>query len=279
MSEGDVSAASPAPGQRRWQPLEAIERRVAGVLAEKAKTTPDAYPMSLNAICTGCNQKSNRSPLMQLESDDVEQALERLRELGAVGMIEGYGRVAKYRHYLYEWLGVDKVELAVMTELLLRGAQTVGELRGRAARMEPIPDLQALHPILESLKSKELVLALTPEGRGQVVTHVLYQPRELENLRAQYSQARASGASIALPGVESPAAEQFAGQAAPALRSSAGSAPASPSIDAELIAAIRRDISELRAQLMQLQSDVRDLFTRQQQCEDELHGLKESLGG
>ena len=69
---------------------------------------------------------------MQLEPDEVEESLDRLRELGAVGLVEGYGRVEKYRHYLYEWLGVDKVELAVMTELLLRGDQTVGELRGRA---------------------------------------------------------------------------------------------------------------------------------------------------
>ena len=84
--------------------------------------------MSLNAVATGSNQKSNRDPLMQLEPDDVAESLERLRQLGAVGMVEGYGRVTKYRHYLYEWLGVEKLELSVMTELLLRGAQTEGEL-------------------------------------------------------------------------------------------------------------------------------------------------------
>ena len=180
------------PPQRRWQPLGAIDRRVIGVLAEKAKTTPDIYPMSLNAISAGCNQKSNRAPLMQLEPADVEESLDRLRGLGAVGLVEGYGRVQKYRHYLYEWLGVDKVELAVMTELLLRGDQTVGELRGRAARMEPIADLAALQPVLDSLKSKGLVVALTPEGRGHVVSHALYQPRELETLRA-ISERRGNG--------------------------------------------------------------------------------------
>ena len=104
----------------RWQPLGPIDRRIAGVLVEKAKTTPESYPMSLNAIVNASNQKSNRHPVMQIEPDDAEEALERLRNLGAVGMIQGYGRVAKYRHYMYEWLGVDKVELAVMTELLLR---------------------------------------------------------------------------------------------------------------------------------------------------------------
>ena len=74
----------------------------------------------------------------------------------------------KFKHMMYEWLGVDKVELAVTAELLLRGEQTLGELRGRAARMEPIADLGALRPIIQSLIEKGLVVALTPEGRGQV---------------------------------------------------------------------------------------------------------------
>ena len=183
---------APAP---RWQPLSAIDRRVIGVLAEKAKTTPDGYPMSLNAICTGCNQKSNRDPLMQLEPDTVEESLERLREMGAVGMVEGFGRVTKFRHYLYEWLGVENAvgaELAVMTELLLRGDQTEGELRGRASRMDNIADLSALRTILSSLTAKGLVVSLTPEGRGHVVTHNLYKPRELENLRAKYAGTSAT---------------------------------------------------------------------------------------
>ena len=112
------------------------------MLIEKAKTTPENYPLSLNALRTGCNQKSNRAPLMQLEEDQVAEALESLRQAGAVAEIQGGARVDKYRHLAYEWLGVDKVELAVMAELLLRGSQTVGELRGRAARMEPIKDLR-----------------------------------------------------------------------------------------------------------------------------------------
>ena len=186
MTENSVAAQQDAKAGPRWQPLGSIDRRVIGVLAEKAKTTPDAYPLSLNAACAGCNQKSNREPLMNLSPDDVEQSLDRLRDLGAVGIVQGYGRVSKYRHYLYEWLGVDKFEMAVMTELLLRGAQTEGELRGRASRMEPIAGLAELRPILDSLRSKGLVISLTPEGRGHVVSHALYQPGELEKLRAQY---------------------------------------------------------------------------------------------
>ena len=123
---------SAPPQTAKWRPLAAIDRRVLGVLVEKAKTTPDQYPITLNGLCSGCNQKSNRFPQMEVKPEDVEDSLERLR-LGAVTEIQGSGRVAKYRHLAYEWLGVEKLELAVMTELLLRGTQTEGDLRGRGA--------------------------------------------------------------------------------------------------------------------------------------------------
>jgi uncharacterized protein YceH (UPF0502 family) len=155
---------------------------VLGVLIEKAKTTPENYPLSLNSLRAGCNQKNNRAPLMQLEEDQVEEALETLRKAGAVAQIQGGGRVDKYRHLAYEWLGVEKVELAVMAELLLRGTQTVGELRGRAARMEPIKDLGELQPTLDALQAKGLVVYLSPPGRGSLVTHALYLERELEKV-------------------------------------------------------------------------------------------------
>src|SRR4029077_12139674 len=147
-----------------WRPLEPSERRVLGVLIEKAKTTPENYPLSLNALRNGCNQKNNRAPLTQMGEEQVEETLESLRKLGAVIVIQGDGRVEKYRHRAYEWLGVEKVELAVMAELLLRGAQTVGELRGRAARMEPIKDLGELRPVLDALEAKRLITYLTPPG-------------------------------------------------------------------------------------------------------------------
>ncbi len=99
--------------------------------------------------------------------------------------IQGSGRVLKYRHQMYDWLGIDKVELAVIGELLLRGEQTVGELRTRASRMEPIAGVNELKPILRSLIDKGLVMSLTPEGRGQVVTHSLYKDRELEALHSR----------------------------------------------------------------------------------------------
>ncbi|MDB4794086.1 YceH family protein [Pirellulaceae bacterium] len=170
----NTESNSGSPLQPAWQPLPTIERRIFGVLVEKAKTTPDAYPLTINAITTGANQKSNRSPLMSLEPIDVENALDYLRKLGAVSEVQGGGRMPKYRHRVYEWLGVNKVEAAVMTELLLRGEQTLGELRARAARMEPINDVASLKPILADLQKRGLIQALTPQGRGQIVTHCLY---------------------------------------------------------------------------------------------------------
>jgi uncharacterized protein YceH (UPF0502 family) len=178
-------ATTPQAGPK-WHPLDRTERRVLGVLIEKAKTTPDNYPLSLNALTNGCNQKSNRFPQMQLEDGDVQDTCERLRTMGAIALIQGDGRVEKYRHLAYDWLSVDKKEIAVMGELLLRGAQSIGELRARAARMEPIPGLTELRPIIESLRKKKLIILLTPPGRGCVLTHALYQDQELAKVRAEH---------------------------------------------------------------------------------------------
>lgn len=273
--------AAPEKPQPRWQPLPAIDRRVLGVLAEKAKTTPDAYPMSINGICTGANQKNNRYPLMQLEPDDIEESLERLRALGAVAVIQGSGRVSKYRHYLYDWLGVDKVELAVMAELLLRGTQTEGELRGRAARMEPIADVAALRPVLDSLKAKGLVISLTPAGRGHVVTHALYEPRELEKQKAEHAGMPPSGPAV-MPeaGVESrpvaPAAPlpQAAPSAAVA-RDAAAPAAVEPFL---AVRELQRETAELREELAQLRKIVDELRSELRARSDDFERLKEALG-
>lgn len=198
----DASQAETSP--RRWQPLSAVQRRVVGVLVEKAKTTPESYPMTLNALTHGCNQKSNRLPKMDLSTDDVEEALEELRELGAVAEVQGGGRVPKYRHYMYDWLGVDKTELAVMAELLLRGEQTSGELRARAARMEPIADLHALDPILDALQAKDLIVWLSPSGRGRLVTHNLYLPKQLEQIKGDHAAGQAAASVETSPSSASP---------------------------------------------------------------------------
>src|SRR4051794_11970428 len=194
--DAETTTAHTSP---RWQPLEAIERRILGVLVEKAKTTPENYPLSLNALKSGCNQKNNRSPLTQLEEPAIEEALENLRKIGAVVQVQGTSRVDRFRHLAYDWLGVEKVELAVMAELLLRGAQTIGELRGRAARMEPIKDLAELRPTLDSLEKKRLIQYLTPPGRGCVVTHTLYLDREMDKVRREADAMHAAAAGSDTP--------------------------------------------------------------------------------
>ncbi len=165
-----------------WQPIGRNERRVLGVLVEKAKTTPESYPLTLVALVAGSNQKSNRSPQMQLDDEEVTIALDQLKAVGAVREIQGSGRVNKYRHAAYEWLGVDAAGAAVMAELLLRGPQTAGELRARASRMHEFPDLDTLSGVLDRLQQAGLVQALTPPGRGQTFSHALYPPDEQKYL-------------------------------------------------------------------------------------------------
>lgn len=174
--------ADDSSAQPQWKPIDRVERRVLGVLVEKAKTTPENYPLSLAALVTGSNQKSNRDPQMQLDEDDALVAIDRLRGLGAVREVQGSGRVVKYRHAAYEWLGVDAAGAAIMTELLLRGAQTMGELRARASRMHDFPSLDDVQSTLDQLTSQGLVQAVSPPGRGQVFAHALYPPNEQQYL-------------------------------------------------------------------------------------------------
>jgi uncharacterized protein YceH (UPF0502 family) len=186
MSEGTAQ-----PERVRLE-LGAMERRVLGVLIEKGLTTPEYYPMTLNAIVTGCNQKNNRDPLTTYDESQVEETLQTLQGKGLVASIwPASGRAVRWREELTKKHGLSGVELGVVGELLLRGAQTEGELRGRASRMRPIPDLEQLHTILEKLRQMDppFVIRLSPEGaaRGVRVTHALYLAVELERVLADES--------------------------------------------------------------------------------------------
>jgi len=260
MSESTTEV--PMPAAPRWRPLERNERRVAGVLAEKAKTTPENYPLSINALVNGCNQKSNRFPQMTLDEAQVQEALDSLRRAGAVALIQGDGRVEKFRHLLYDWLGVDKVELAVMTELLLRGAQTLGELRGRAARMEPIKDVGELQPIVDRLRQKGLLIYLTSPGRGGVVTHNLYQPQELAKLRAEHmgDGEEASEQTDQPPGGRAPAPVPTRKMA---------------SADNGELDSLRDEIGLLKRELAELREETQSMST---ELRRELEELKSQLG-
>jgi uncharacterized protein YceH (UPF0502 family) len=179
-------ASTPEATASLWPVLSVNERRVLGVLVEKAKTTPDVYPLSMNSLITGSNQKSNRDPVLDLSDLDVEEALVSCQKKGLAIKITG-GRVERWRHNLYDVWHADKVELAILAELLLRGPQTEGELRGRASRMEPIVDLDALRALLKPLVERRLVVYLSPEGRrGTMVTHGFHVPEELNALRSRH---------------------------------------------------------------------------------------------
>jgi uncharacterized protein len=188
--------------------------------------------------------------------------------------VQSSSRVARYRHQLYEWLGVDKVELSVMAELLLRGAQTEGELRGRVSRMDNIPDLGQLRAMLDALKSRGLVVSLTAEGRGHVVTHALYEPRELEKLRAEHGAAVSTQSSerlAAQPPASRPVAEPMVNRPAVPAPSGVSGITASPAsaaaarqtddLGAAAIQSLRSEVAELRSQLEQVRRDLDDLWS------------------
>jgi uncharacterized protein YceH (UPF0502 family) len=166
---------------------------VLGVLVEKQKTT-DTYPLTLNSVVTGSNQKSNRDPVLTLNDHSAEEALTSLQKNGLVMKVIS-GRVDKWRHLLYETWQVNSAELAVLTELLLRGPQTEGELRSRASRMEEIASLEALREILRSLAERQFVTHVGPPGkRGTLITHGFHEPQELERLQARLTGGLDDGA-------------------------------------------------------------------------------------
>jgi uncharacterized protein YceH (UPF0502 family) len=137
-------------------PLTEIEARVLGALIEKELTTPEYYPLSLNALVNACNQKSNRDPVMALDDDAARDALRSLEKQGLAGPADSMdNRVTKYEHRLQEAFNFDRRETAVLCELLLRGPQTPGELRGRASRMHAFEDLSQVQSTLQRLMQRE----------------------------------------------------------------------------------------------------------------------------
>lgn len=187
----DVSSSPVASAPPRWEPLSPVERRILGVLIEKQKTakSADAYPLTLNALILGCNQKSNRDPVMDLTEEEVEEGLTALQKKQLVIRMTG-GRAERFRHQLYEKWTSHGPAMAVLAELLLRGPQTKGDLRGRAGRMDAIDTLDQLDAILQALAARGLVVYLTdPDRRGAVVTHGFHTPEELAQLRSQSALA------------------------------------------------------------------------------------------
>jgi uncharacterized protein YceH (UPF0502 family) len=222
---------------------DAIEIRVVGCLIEKQRTTPDAYPLSLNSLRLACNQSTNRDPVADYDEATVSEALRRLALRGWTRLTSGASsRARKYRQLMPEALGVDDGELALLGVLMLRGAQTPGELKQRSERLHGFADLAAVQATLDGLV-----------GRGYVARHERRPgQKELryEQLLGGFEEAPTASAPVA------PAAED----GDPAGGSEAGSAPAVPPPDAgpglvpaeDRLTRLERELAELRAELGRL---------------------------
>lgn len=225
------------------------QRRVLGVLLEKAFTTPEQYPLTLKASTTGCNQKSNRDPVTNYSEDDVQQTLEELQRLGLLGCLhtEG-GRTERYRHYMRHRTTLTEPQLAILTELLLRGKQQMGDLRTRASRMVAIDTQDLLRQELSGLMELGLVRANGPlDRRGIEVDHNLYADNENREPMAVWTET-------AEPAAQSEPVER--------------PRPASPSASTSHL---EETIGELRQQLVDLRDEVSSL-------KDEVNDLRRQLG-
>src|SRR5579863_6138354 len=158
--------------------LTAAEARVLGAMMEKEATTPDYYPLSLNALVNACNQRSNREPVTHLDEEEVRLALRRLEDHGLAGRARGAdGRVTKYEHWLGEAFNFTRAETALMCVLLLRGPQTPGELRGRTERMHRFDEigdvLTGLQKLMERGPALVAVLPRQPGTKESRYAHLL----------------------------------------------------------------------------------------------------------
>jgi uncharacterized protein YceH (UPF0502 family) len=138
---------------------DAVEIRVLGCLLEKQRTTPDAYPLSLNALRLACNQSSNRDPVVVYEEAEVSEALRRLALRGWTRLASNAGsRARKYRHLLDKALDLDPAEMSLLAVLMLRGGQTPGELKQRSERLHGFDDLSTVHEVLDRLIARDYVI-------------------------------------------------------------------------------------------------------------------------
>jgi uncharacterized protein YceH (UPF0502 family)/predicted DNA-binding protein with PD1-like motif len=223
--------------------LSPLEARVLGVLVEKQRTVPDAYPLSLNALTLGCNQKNNRDPVMQATERDVQAAIDALRPLSLV--IESSGsRVMRYSHNVERVLHVDDASVAILAALMLRGPQTPGELRIATERLHRFADIPALEAALQRLDSRPdaeggplvVQLARTPGSREQRWAHLLCGPVEVAAARANASMPAGRGGQ-SLPGGRAADLHVLRLTAGDDLREALGRAPEELDFDAGYVVA------------------------------------------
>jgi uncharacterized protein YceH (UPF0502 family) len=227
-------------------PPDAPELRVLGALIEKRRTTPDAYPLSVNSLRLACNQSTNRDPVVEYDDHLVLDALERLGRRGWTRLASGAGsRSRKYRHLFDEALGLADDELSMLAVLMLRGPQTPGELKQRTDRLHPFADLAAVEDTLERLIDRELVARL---------------PRRPGQKEQRYVQLLDGGDDA--PGWATdavPMAPAGAGPDAPALDGSAPPGAAPPHAPAALPPEVEERIDSLEGQVAELSAELRAL--------------------
>ena len=171
------------------RPLSLIETRVLGTLYEKERTVPDSYPLTLNALVSGCNQKTSRSPVMEAAESEVQAALDSLKALNLVMETSG-GRVSRYSQNLERVLQVPSQSAAILTVLMLRGPQTAGELRINCERLHGFADISAVQGFLDELAGKSLVVELPrlPGARENRWAHLLSGAPKIDSPAAETSQ-------------------------------------------------------------------------------------------
>lgn len=214
--------------------LTAAEARVLGALVEKEVTTPDYYPLSLNALINACNQRSNREPVMSLDEDDVRQALHGLEDKRLAGRARSAdGRVTKYEHWLGEAFNFSRAETALLCVLLLRGPQTPGELRGRTERLHSFDEISDVLAGLQKLMEREPSLAAL-------------MPRQPGTKEARYAHLLSGPVeSMQMPSAE-PASSEGTGSGNSAL--------------SERVESLESTVEELRQQMTALSQKIDNLF-------------------
>jgi len=217
--------------------LTPAEARVLGALIEKEVTTPDYYPLSLNALSNACNQRSNREPVMDLDEVQVRQALHGLEDMKLAGRARGAdGRVTKYEHWLGEAFNFSRAETALICVLLLRGPQTPGELRGRTERLHRFDELTDVTAGLQKLMEREPPLAAI-------------LPRQPGTKESRYAHLLSGGVETVS------AAENALGK-----RTAYAPSPDQDAGHGERIAFLEATVKELRQEVIALRAKIDDLF-------------------
>ncbi|HET7484331.1 MAG TPA: YceH family protein [Solirubrobacterales bacterium] len=219
---------------------DAVEIRVLGCLVEKQRTTPDAYPLSLNALRLACNQSTNRDPVVDYDEKAVVEALHRLALRGWTRLASGAGsRARKYRHLLNDAFGLDDEEISLLAVLMLRGPQTPGELKQRGHRLHDFPDLAAVQATLDRLVE-----------RGHVARHER-QPGQKED---RYEQLL--GGDSGEPA--SPPMAVATDESAPGDENEVGEPAAEINPAEDRLTRLEREVAELRAEITALRAELGD---------------------